>query len=113
MSKKESLKEKKARKGLVEDSASAGSEEESEGDSKPERQINEDGEEYWALTKSKRLSVGKFKGSVNINLREYFEKDDKWLPTKKGITLNMDSWNLLKKIVKDVDEAIAKKQKEK
>lgn len=65
------------------------------------------------MTKSKRLSVGKFKGSVNINLREYFEKDDKWLPTKKGITLNMDSWNLLKKIVKDIDEAIAKKQKEK
>jgi len=65
------------------------------------------------LTKSKRISVSKFKGSVNINLREYFEKDDKWLPTKKGITLNMDSWNLLKKIVSDIDVAVAKKQKEK
>ena len=57
--------------------------------------------------------MSKFKGSVNINLREYFEKDDKGLPTKKGITLNMDSWNLLKKIVSDIDVAVAKKQKEK
>lgn len=88
-------------------------EEQSSEDSKPEKQINEDGQEYWALTKSKRISVSKFKGSVNINIREYFEKDDKWLPTKKGITLNMDSWNLLKKIVSDIDLAAAKKQKEK
>jgi hypothetical protein len=58
------------------------------------------------LTKSKRLSVGKFKGSVNINLREYFEKDGKWLPTKKGITLNTESWNLLKKLMGDIDLAI-------
>jgi hypothetical protein len=35
------------------------------------------------------------------------------LPTKKGITLNMDSWNLLKKIVNDIDAAVAKKKKEK
>lgn len=88
-------------------------EEQSSEDSKPEKQINEDGQEYWALTKSKRISVSKFKGSVNINIREYFEKDDKWLPTKKGITLNMDSWNLLKKIVSDIDLAAAKKLKEK
>lgn len=88
MSKKESLKEKKLRKNVEEDDE----EDQSEEDSKPEKQINEDGEEYWALTKSKRLSVGKFKGSVNINLREYFEKDGKWLPTKKGITLSTESW---------------------
>lgn len=43
MSKKESLKEKKARKGLVEDSVSGGSEEESSESSKPLKQINEDG----------------------------------------------------------------------
>ena len=91
----------------------ASDDEQSSEDSKPQRQVNEDGQEYWALTKSKRISVSKFKGSVNINLREYFEKDDKWLPTKKGITLNMDSWNLLKKIVSDIDVAVAKKQKEK
>jgi hypothetical protein len=73
--------------------------------------LNEDGEEYWALTKSKRLSVGKFKGSVNISMREYFEKDGKWLPTKKGITLSTESWKLLKSLIADIDKAIEQKQK--
>lgn len=45
---------------------------------------------------------------VNINLREYFEKDNDWLPTKKGITLNVEQWELLKKLTPKIDEAIAK-----
>lgn len=70
MSKKESLKEKKLSKQRKDNSDDE--EYDDEDQSKPEKQINEDGEEYWALTKSKRISVSKFKGSVNVNLREYF-----------------------------------------
>jgi len=43
---------------------------------------------------------------VYVNIREYFEKDGKWLPTKKGVTLNAEGWNILKLLTDDVDEAI-------
>ena len=72
--------------------------------------MNSDGEEYWQLTRNKRLSVGSFGGKTNINLREYFEKDGKWLPTKKGITLNLESWEIFKRLIDDVDEAIREKE---
>jgi len=58
------------------------------------------------LSKNKRLSVTTFKGIVYVNIREYFEKDGKWLPTKKGVTLNAEGWNILKLLTDDVDEAI-------
>jgi len=35
------------------------------------------------------------------------------LPTKKGITLNLDQWESFKKIVKSIDKALAEKAKEK
>ena len=87
MSKKQALEQKKRSK-LAASSENEEQEEEDEEEDKPEKLVGDDGEEYWPLTKSKRLSVSKFKGSVNVSLREYFEKDGKWLPTKKGITLS-------------------------
>ena len=104
MSKKQSLEEKKRRKAAS--SSQEEEEEEQEDEDRPEKLVGDDGEEYWPLTKSKRLSVSKFKGSVNVSLREYFEKDGKWLPTKKGITLSTESWQLLTRLVKEVDKAI-------
>lgn len=104
MSKKQSLEEKKRRKAAS--SSQEEEEEEQEDEDRPEKLVGDDGEEYWPLTKSKRLSVSKFKGSVNVSLREYFEKDGKWLPTKKGITLSAESWQLLTRLVKEVDKAI-------
>jgi hypothetical protein len=41
-----------------------------------------------------------------VNIREYFQKDEKWLPTKKGVTLNAEGWKMLKLLVDDVDQAI-------
>jgi len=51
--------------------------EDEESYSKPKKEINEDEEEYWAITKNKRLSVSTFKGTNDLNLRKYFEKDGK------------------------------------
>jgi hypothetical protein len=31
----------------------------------------------------RRVEVSDFKGSKLINIREYYEKDDEWLPGKK------------------------------
>ena len=47
--------------------------------------------------------MGTFQGKVNVNIREYFENDGEWFPTKKGITLSSDLWNTLKMLMKDID----------
>lgn len=73
MSKRQALAEKKARKKESEDEEIESEEEQEESDSeKPVKEVGKDGEEYWSLTKNKRLSVGSFKGKTNISLREYF-----------------------------------------
>jgi len=46
-----------------------------------------------------------------VNIREYFEKDGEWLPTKKGISLTKDVWKTLKKLVKDIDQGLEKAEK--
>lgn len=41
-----------------------------------------------------------------VNLREYFEKDGQWFPTKKGISLTKDSWEAFKKLIPDIDKVM-------
>mgnify|MGYP001950730730 CR=1 FL=1 len=35
------------------------------------------------------------------------------LPTKKGITLNLDNWETFKKLIKQIDKTLDKKSKKK
>ena len=35
----------------------------------------------------KRVQVHKFKGKVLMDIREFYNKDDEWLPSKKGLSL--------------------------
>jgi len=36
-----------------------------------------------------KLSIGEFRGSERVDLRQYFKVDDDYIPTKKGV--NFDS----------------------
>jgi hypothetical protein len=45
-----------------------------------------------------------------VSMREYFEKDGEWFPTKKGISLTEDSWETFKKLISDIDKAIKDSQ---
>jgi hypothetical protein len=46
-------------------------------------QTDDDGNEYWELSKARRVAVSQFKGNTMINIREYYQNDGKWLPGKK------------------------------
>lgn len=48
-----------------------------------EMQKDDDGNEYWEISKNRRVQVSDFKGKYMINIREFYEKDGKALPGKK------------------------------
>jgi hypothetical protein len=55
-----------------------------------------DGTKLWKLGGNglKHVSVGEFKGTKNVGLREYYEKDG-LRPGKKGINLTVEQFNSL------------------
>lgn len=42
-----------------------------------------EGNTYWELSRTRRVTVTDFKGKTFVNVREYYEKDGKDLPGKK------------------------------
>ncbi|EFX65953.1 hypothetical protein DAPPUDRAFT_65100, partial [Daphnia pulex] len=60
----------------------------------------------WNLDNQRVLKVQSWRGKTFIDIREYYEKDGKQLPGKKGISLNSTQWNKLKSIISEVDEAL-------
>lgn len=62
----------------------------------------------YEIGKMKFVSVSEFKGKAFVNIREYYEKDGKQLPGKKGIALAIDQWEKLKQFVDKIDRDVKK-----
>jgi hypothetical protein len=59
--------------------------------------INSDGESYFKLSGSKRLTVRKWKSQILIDIREFYQdKAGEWKPGKKGISLTLEQYQALK-----------------
>lgn len=54
----------------------------------PEMKTDEDGNQYWEISKARRVIISDYKGKKLVSVREYYQKEDKWLPGKKVSTLN-------------------------
>lgn len=54
------------------------------GGSGAKRLKNDDGETYFELERTRRVSVREFRNKLMVDIREYYEKDGKYLPGKKG-----------------------------
>ncbi|TKA77311.1 hypothetical protein B0A49_03280 [Cryomyces minteri] len=58
-------------------------------------QKDESGCEFWEISKTRRVQISEFRGKTLISIREYYEKDGKMLPGKKGISLSIDQFTAI------------------
>ncbi|XP_010546308.1 PREDICTED: RNA polymerase II transcriptional coactivator KIWI [Tarenaya hassleriana] len=59
------------------------------------------------ISKNRRVTVRNWNGKIWIDIREFYDKDGKTLPGKKGISLSVDQWNILRDHVEEIDKAMA------
>lgn len=62
---------------------STSAKESSQSHSAGQLQLDADGNQYWAISRTRRVTISDFKGKRMVNIREYYEKDGKDLPGKK------------------------------
>ncbi|XP_020594779.1 RNA polymerase II transcriptional coactivator KIWI-like [Phalaenopsis equestris] len=58
------------------------------------------------LSKGRRVTVRNWQGKVVVDIREFYIKDGKELPGKKGISLPLDQWEVLRDHVEEINEAV-------
>ncbi len=73
---------------------------------KIEEGTEKDGAIYFELDKLKQVCVKKFKGKSYVDIRTYYEKDGKVLPTQKGVCLNLEQWEQVKEYIVSIDAAV-------
>ncbi|KAI9167592.1 putative RNA polymerase II transcriptional coactivator [Paramyrothecium foliicola] len=67
---------------------------------------DDEGNPFWELSNKRRVGVSQFKKMSFINIREYYEKDGKSLPGKKGISLSVDQYAALLKSIPSINAAL-------
>mmetsp|Transcript_10142 Transcript_10142/g.15221 ORF Transcript_10142/g.15221 Transcript_10142/m.15221 type:complete len:188 (-) Transcript_10142:381-944(-) len=74
----------------------------------PTLKTNDQGETYFDLAPDRRFTVCKWRGNVRLDIREFYEKNGKMLPGKKGLSLTMEQFNIIKDFIQDgtVDDII-------
>ncbi|KAL1539505.1 RNA polymerase II transcriptional coactivator KIWI-like [Salvia divinorum] len=58
------------------------------------------------LSKNRKVSVRNWQGKVVVDIREFYSKDGKEFPGKKGISLSMDQWKILRDHVDEINHEI-------
>ncbi|KAF4470660.1 rna polymerase ii transcriptional coactivator [Fusarium albosuccineum] len=69
---------------------------------------DDDGNPFWELSSKRRIGISEFKTNTYVNIREFYEKDGKHLPTKKGISLSIEQYNLLLKAIPAINATLRK-----
>lgn len=59
------------------------------------------------ISKNRRVAVRNWQGKICVDIREFYVKDGKQLPGKKGISLSLDQWKVLREHVEVIDKALA------
>ncbi|KAF9775677.1 hypothetical protein IL306_006204 [Fusarium sp. DS 682] len=79
---------------------------------------DDDGNPYWELraltclvqlSNKRRVGVSDFSKKTFVNIREYYDKDGKILPGKKGISLSIEQYNAFLKAVPHINATLRSK----
>ncbi|XP_052191536.1 RNA polymerase II transcriptional coactivator KIWI-like [Diospyros lotus] len=62
------------------------------------------------ISKNRRVSVRNWQGKVVVDIREFYVKDGKEMPGKKGVSLSMEQWSKLRDHAAEIDEAIGERE---
>jgi hypothetical protein len=70
----------------------------------------EEGEKIASFQKNSqeefRFSITTFKGREYADIRIFYEKDGAYLPSKKGITVSLDTWEEFRASLKKLEAAL-------
>uniref|UniRef100_A0A6N2NCW4 Transcriptional coactivator p15 (PC4) C-terminal domain-containing protein n=1 Tax=Salix viminalis TaxID=40686 RepID=A0A6N2NCW4_SALVM len=58
------------------------------------------------IGRNRRVTVRNWRGKINVDIREFYPKDGNLLPGKKGITLSLEQWNMLRDHAEEIDKAL-------
>ncbi|XP_021811054.1 RNA polymerase II transcriptional coactivator KIWI-like [Prunus avium] len=58
------------------------------------------------ISKNRRVTVRNWNGKIMVDIREFYVKDGKQMPGKKGISLTKDQWDALHNHVEEIDKAV-------
>ncbi|KAK5456988.1 hypothetical protein LTS15_004768 [Exophiala xenobiotica] len=75
-------------------------------------QTDSDGNQYWEISRGRRVTISDYKGMTLVNIREYYQRDSEWLPGKKGISLTVEQYSALIDAMPQI-EGLLRKQGEK
>ncbi|KAH9999755.1 PC4-domain-containing protein [Xylariaceae sp. FL0662B] len=71
---------------------------------------DDDGNSFWALGGTRRVTISGFKGKTYINLREYYtDASGDLKPTKKGIMLTPEQYNKLVEAIPAINAELREK----
>jgi len=73
--------------------------------------VTSSGEKYIELGKKKRATVREFKGTIFLDIREYYGADDQEKPGKKGISLTLEQWEVLRESASTIDQFFSTQKK--
>lgn len=60
----------------------------------------------WTLEGMRQVRINEFRGKRSVDIREFYEKDGKVLPGKKGISLNGKQWRKLLEMSDEITQAL-------
>lgn len=56
-------------------------------------------------TGKRQVTISVFKNKVRVDIREYYLSNEEWLPGKKGISLDLEQFEELEKLLPLIKEA--------
>ncbi|KAI9668430.1 MAG: hypothetical protein M1831_001184 [Alyxoria varia] len=73
--------------------------------------IDQGDEPSWSLNDAgtRCINISEFKGMTMVGVREFYEKDGKMLPGKKGISLKAEQFAALVELLPEIEIALAEK----